>query len=156
MRFYLPTSTRFRPVYRTLLCLFVAAFPALGHFARAQSSSSDEIVVTGEEAGSAYGAPTYFSRSRFSNLTSAYVLPPWNFYFGSIYEGQAFRHGPPDHLFTQEIEMGLPYRFGIATETTFERFDGGGGPSTTSIEARYALADWGRIPLNPTIFLEYK
>ena len=52
--------------------------------------------------------------------------------------------------------MGLPYRFGIATETTFERFNGGGGPATTSIEARYAFADWNKIPLNPTIFVEYK
>src|SRR4029077_9989466 len=64
--------------------------------------------------------------------------------------------GPPDHLFTQEVEMGLPYRFGIAAETTFERFDGGGGPSTASIEMRYAFADWNKIPLNPTIFAEYK
>jgi len=32
-------------------------------------------------------------------------------FLGEIYEGQAFRHGPPDHLFTQEVEMGLPYRF---------------------------------------------
>jgi hypothetical protein len=124
--------------------------------ARAQTAASESIVITGEEVPSSYGAPPGFSRSRASNTTQAYVLPPWNFYFGSIYEGQIFRHGPPDHLFTQEIEMGLPYRFGIATETTFERFNGGGGPSTSSIEARYAFADWNRIPLNPTIFLEYK
>jgi len=124
--------------------------------ARAQGAASESIVITGEEVPSSYGAPPAFSRSRASNTTQAYVLPAWNFYFGSIYEGQIFRHGPPDHLFTQEIEMGLPYRFGIATETTFERFNGGGGPSTTSIEARYAFADWNKIPLNPTIFFEYK
>ena len=27
---------------------------------------------------------------------------------------------------------------------------------TISIEGRYAFADWGKIPLNPTIFAEYK
>jgi hypothetical protein len=123
---------------------------------QAQTESAENIVVTGEEVGSAYGAPPGFSRSRFSNLTNAYVLPPWNFFFGEIYEGDAFRHGPPDHLFTQEIEMGLPYRLGVAVETTFERFNGGGGASTTSIEGRYALADWNKIPLNPTLFVEYK
>ena len=84
------------------------------------------------------------------------MLPPWTFYFGSIYEGDAFRHGPPDHLFTQEVELGLPYRFGVAAETSFERFNGGGGPSSASLELRYAFADWGKIPLNPTIFGEYK
>src|SRR5436309_2343215 len=125
--------------------------------ATAQEATNAPVVVTGEdEAGTAYGAPRSFSRSRFSNLTNAYVLPPWAFYFGEIYEGDAFRHGPPDHLFTQEIEMGLPYRFGVAAETTFEQFNGGGGDSTVSIEGRYALADWGKIPLNPTLFAEYK
>lgn len=118
--------------------------------------TSDTIVVTGDDIGSAYGAPGGFSRTRFAPLTTAYVLPPWTFYFGSIYEGDAFRHSPPDHLFTQEVELGLPYRFGIAAETAFERFDGGGGPSSTSVELRYAFADWGKIPLNPTIFGEYK
>ncbi len=105
---------------------------------------------------SAYGAPPGFSRTRTSPLTTAYVLPPWAFFFGTIYEGQAFKHGPPDHLFTQEVEMGLPYRFGLAAETSFERFNGGGNISSVSIEGRYALADWNKIPLNPTIFAEYK
>ena len=112
--------------------------------------------VTGDDIVSAYGAPSSFSEARFSPNITAYVLPPWTFYFGTIYEGDAFRHGPPDHLFTQEMEMGLPHRFGIATEGKFERFDGGGGPSTISVEMRYAFADWGKIPLNPTIFAEYK
>jgi hypothetical protein len=121
----------------------------------AQTPTS-EVVVTGEEVPSAYGAPPGFSRAKFSTLTNAYVLPPGAFYFGEIYEADAFRKGPPDHLFTQEVEFGLPYRFGIAAESTFERFNGGGGASTASIEARYALADWNKIPLNPTLFVEYK
>jgi len=120
------------------------------------SAASSEVVVTGEEVPSAYGAPPGFSRTRTSPLTTAYVLPPWAFFFGTIYEGQAFKHGPPDHLFTQEVEMGLPYRFGLAAETSFERFNGGGNISSVSIEGRYALADWNKIPLNPTIFAEYK
>src|SRR5437588_8553019 len=123
---------------------------------RAQSAVEEQIVVTGEEVPSAYGAPPGFSRSRFSNLTGAYVLPPGGVYAGLIYEGDAFRHGPPDHLFTEEVEMGLPHRFGLAAETRIERFDGGGGLSTVSIEGRYALADWNKIPLNPTLFAEYK
>jgi hypothetical protein len=131
-------------------------FLMIKHSMQAQTAGEQPIVVTGEEVGSAYGAPPAFSRSRFSNLTNAYVLPPWAFFFGEIYEGDAFRHGPPDHLFTQEIEMGLPYRLGVAFETTFERFNGGGGASTASIEGRYALADWNKIPLNPTLFVEYK
>src|SRR6266705_2494488 len=92
-------------------------FFACNQSVRAQSTISEqEVVVSGEEVPSAYGAPPGFSRSRFSNTTQAYVLPPWAFFFGEIFEGQGFRHGPPDYLFTQEIEMGLPYRFGVAAE----------------------------------------
>ncbi|MFL6514450.1 MAG: hypothetical protein ACJ8M1_05445 [Chthoniobacterales bacterium] len=136
------------------LSLIPCVFPSHAH---AQTTTSEEqVVVTSDDVGSAYGAPGGFSRTRVAPLTTAYVLPPWTFYLGTIYEGDAFRHGPPDHLFTQEIEMGLPYRFGVAVETSFERFNGGGGPASTSIEARYAFADWGKIPLNPTVFAEYK
>lgn len=143
--------------FHTLLLLsFAAAGFASYSTVSAQTGSNEQVVVTGDDIGSAYGAPGAFSRSRFSNLTNAYVLPPWTFFFGEIYEGDAFRHGPPDHLFTTEIEMGLPYRFGVAVETQFERFNGGGGSTSTSIEARYALADWNKIPLNPTLFAEYK
>lgn len=133
----------------------VAGFAILSHPAPT-FAADEEVVVTGDDVGSAYGAPGGFSRTRFAPLTTAYVLPPWTFCLGTIYEGDAFRHGPPDHLFTQEIEMGLPYRFGVAVETSFERFNGGGGPASTSIEARYALGDWNKIPLNPTLFAEYK
>src|SRR5712691_247710 len=66
------------------------------------------IVITGDELPGAYGAPGEFSRSRFSPLTTAYVLPPGSVYAALIYEGDALRHGPPDHIFTQEVEVGLP------------------------------------------------
>src|SRR5213083_1468816 len=138
------------------ICLIL---PAVTHSASAQEVTLREeqpIVITGEEVPSAYGAPPGLSRSRFSNVTQAYVLPPWAFFFGELFEGQGFRHGPPDYLFTQEIEMGLPYRFNVAAETELERFNGGGGVQTVSLEARWALADWNKIPLNPTIFAEYK
>jgi hypothetical protein len=138
-----------------LIAAGLAFFSALLPFTTGYAQT-EEVVVTGDDIGGAYGAPGGFSRTRFAPLTTAYVLPPWTFYLGTIYEGDAFRHGPPDHIFTQEVEMGLPYRFGVAVETSFERFNGGGGPASTSIEARYALADWNKIPLNPTLFAEYK
>src|SRR5882724_8448356 len=137
----------------TCACL---VFSAVDRSAFAQAETEESIVVTGEEVPSAYGAPPGLSRSRFSNAVNAYVLPPWSFFFGELYEGQGFRHGPPDHLFTQEVEMGLPWRFNVAAEAQFERFNGGGGAQTVSLEARWALADWNKIPLNPTLFAEYK
>jgi hypothetical protein len=145
----------FIPQIACACLIFSAANPsALGQ--TVTLTDEEPIVVTGEEVPSAYGAPPGFSRSRFSNAVNAYVLPPWAFFFGELFEGQGFRHGPPDYLFTQEVEMGLPYRFNVAAEAGFERFNGGGGARTVSLEARWALADWNKIPLNPTIFAEYK
>ena len=141
---------------RALPVLIGLAFLVINPSASAQEARAETLVVTAEDIVSAYGAPSSFSEARFTPNVTAYVLPPWTFAFNTIYEGDAFRHSPPDNLFTQELEMGLPHRFGIATEGKFERFDGGGGPSTISVEMRYAFADWGKIPLNPTIFGEYK
>jgi len=114
------------------------------------------LIVIGDELPSAYGAPGAFSRSRFSAVTTAYVLPAWGVFAGLIYEGDVFPHGPIDNLFTQEIEVGLPYRFGIAFENQVEHFNHETVNANFSIEGRWALADWDKIPLNPTLFAEYK
>src|SRR5689334_16460857 len=53
------------------------------------------LVVRGEEVPSAYGAPPALSRSRFSNLVNAYVLPPWAVFAAAIYEGDALRYNRP-------------------------------------------------------------
>jgi hypothetical protein len=118
--------------------------------------TEEQMVVRGEEVPSAYGAPPALSRSRFSNLVNAYVLPPWAVYVGAIYEGDALRYNRPDHNYTAEIEMGLPYRLGIAVENSVETFRGVTQERSFSIEGRFALADWDKIPLNPTFFIEYK
>lgn len=122
----------------------------------AQTAVAESVVVRGEEVPSAYGAPPGISRSRFSPLVTAYVLPPGSVYAGLIYEGNVFRGGSPEHFLTEEIEIGLPYRFGVALEISQERFRGETDNRSVSLEVRYALADWNKIPLNPTLFAEYK
>ncbi len=143
-----------------VVSLAFAGAPAHGQSLDDQSAatlkSADRVVVTDEGVASSYGAPAAFSRSRFANLTNAYVLPPYNVYAGLIYEGDALRYDRPDHLFTQEIEVGLPHRFGVAVENEVESFRGHGQDVSFSVEARYALADWDKIPLNPTVFAEYR
>ncbi|MDQ2868868.1 MAG: hypothetical protein M3R59_10760 [Verrucomicrobiota bacterium] len=52
--------------------------------------------------------------------------------------------------------MGLPYRFGVAMENSVEEYRDTVQERSFSIEGRYAFADWDKIPLNPTIFAEYK
>ena len=138
------------------LSLGFLGYLAANQSIHAQTTTSEPVVVTGEEVPSAYGATPDFSRSRFSNLVNAYVLPPGAVYGGLIYEGDALRFNRPDHTFTQEVEIGLPARFGIAFENGVETFRGHTQERTFSIEGRYALADWNKIPFNPTLFVEYK
>jgi hypothetical protein len=131
-------------------------FFASDRSALAQAATEEPIVVTAEEVPSAYGAPPSFSQSRFSPLTNAYVLPPGAVYASLIYENDVVHFRNPDHHWTEEYEIGLPYRFNLAIENDVQRYDGDLQDATFSFEARYAFADWDKIPLNPTIFAEYK
>jgi hypothetical protein len=145
-------------VTKRLLISFGFAFVslALSHSAIAQTATSEHIVVAGEPLPSAYGAPLNFSQSRFSPLTKAYVLPPGAIYASLIYEDSVVHFRKPDHDFTIETEVGLPHRLNIAMETDIEHYGEETQLRSFSLEARYALADWNKIPLNPTIFAEYK
>src|SRR5437763_11335511 len=139
-----------------LLASAYLAFLAINHSSHAQTAAAEHVVVTGEPLPSAYGAPTSFSQSRFSPLTNAYVLPPGAVYASLIYEDAVVHFRRPDHDFTEEIELGLPYRINIATEVDVEHYGDETQVRSFSIEGRYAFANWGKIPLNPTIFAEYK
>jgi hypothetical protein len=151
-----------RPVFACFTPLIASAWllsPTLNVSIQAQVSTEETIVVEGaapQEIPSAYGAPPAFSQSRFATLTNAYVLPPGEIYSSVIYEDDVVHFRPPDNHWTEECEIGLPYRFNLAFETDIQRFDGDLQASTFSVEGRYAFADWDKIPLNPTIFSEFK
>jgi hypothetical protein len=137
---------------------FIACFFGLLVTARpvdSQTAVTSTVEVEAEELPSAYGAPPDLSRGRISTLTKSYVLPPFSFELETIYEGDVFRNGPPHHFFTQEVEMGLPCRFDVAVQNEVERF-AGDADDRFSLAGRYAVADWNKIPLNPTVFAEYK
>jgi hypothetical protein len=115
-----------------------------------------EVVIEGTQGEGAYGQPGWANRSRTSPITNGYVLSPFSVYGGVTWEGFAPRHGKATNTFTPEVEVGLPHRFQIAAETDIEQFGDTAQNHTTSVELRYALADWNKIPLNPTIFAEWK
>jgi hypothetical protein len=52
--------------------------------------------------------------------------------------------------------MGLPARFTVGIQNQFDRFSGATREDAFSIEGRYALADWNKIPLNPTFAADYR
>jgi hypothetical protein len=103
-----------------------------------------------------YNEPRWAARGKFSSDVEIYVLPPYQFYVDLDYEGLFLRHGKiSDNVFTQEFEIGLPHRFQLAYENNFEIIGPHVQETIQTIEGRYALADWGKIPLNPTLFGEW-
>src|SRR5215510_2429795 len=122
--------------------------------ANAQEIENRQVVVQAEELPSAYGAPPDLSHGRISTLTKSYVLSPFSFELEAGYEGVGFRHGLPSQLFRQEIEMGLPARFTIGIQNQVEHFAEETRERSFTLEARYAFADWNKLPLNPTLAAE--
>jgi len=124
--------------------------------ASAQEVENRQVVVEAEELPSAYGAPPDLSHGRISTLTRSYVLSPFSLELEAGYEGAVFRHELPSQLFGQEIEMGLPRRFTVGIQNQVEHFAGETRDRSFTLEARYALADWNKLPLNPAISAEYQ
>jgi hypothetical protein len=117
-----------------------------------------QVIVEAEagELPTAYGAPPDMSHGRISTLTKSYVLSPFSFELEVGYEGSIFRDGLPSQLFRKEIEMGLPSRFTVGAQNQVEHFAGDTRERSFTLEARYALANWNKLPLNPAISAEYR
>ena len=128
----------------------------------AQEAAEPHIVVRAADSGDefeepgGYGQPQWAERSRASATTKLYVLSPFEAFVGFLSESDFLGHQDSVHDLTQEIEIGLPYRF----ELDFENHIGVAGSraaeSEASVGARYALAAWGKIPLNPAISAAYR
>jgi hypothetical protein len=122
----------------------------------AQEAENRHITVEAEELPSAYGAPPDLSHGRISTLTKSYVLSPYSFEWETGYDGSVFRHEAPLHVFREEIEMGLPSRFTLGLQNEVEHWSGATRERSLTLEARYALANWNKLPLNPAISAEYR
>jgi hypothetical protein len=140
----------------TLCC---GALTALAEEPQTAVAVLPEVTVHGvrpsQELIGPYNQPRWSARGRFSSSTDIYVLPPYEFNIDLDYTGTIPKHGETRNLFTQEFELGLPYRFQIAYENNFVLQKEHSQVTRQTIEGRYALADWGKLPLNPTLFAEY-
>ena len=118
-----------------------------------------ELTVQGlrpsQELIGPYNQPRWTARGRFSSNTEIYLLSPWTSAIDLDYSGKVPKHGETENLFTQEFELGLPHRIQLAYENNFVLQKEHSQVTYQTIEARYALADWGKLPLNPTLFAEY-
>lgn len=95
--------------------------------------------------------------TRTMATTRAHVLPPGEIELEQWWRVKAPRAGSASHEFLSEIEVGLPLRFHAALYEVYEltsrdtfRHKG------VYLEGRWALAEYGDLLLNPTIYTEWK
>lgn len=105
-----------RAIFLNCLLLFIAANPV------PSQQELPELDVSGrpwgEDIVGPYHQPRWSARGRFSADTDVYVLPPYSLFLDLDYHGTFPCHcGKPDHVFVQELEIGLPYRLQIAWES---------------------------------------
>ncbi len=103
-----------------------------------------------------YQQPEWTTERRFPSTRVYLQQMPWNVGVEHWVRGQYFHDGEAETRFQEEVELGLPHRFQLDLyETWAIDQDRRTDQQECSAEVRYALADWGKIPLNPTLYLEY-
>jgi hypothetical protein len=102
-----------------------------------------------------YEQPEWTTIRRFPS-TRVYVRPPGTFAFEYWKRLDFARHGPTEVQTQYEFEVGLPGRFQVDMyiNSTQAGSGGEGGMNGESVELRWALAEWGRIWGNPTLYVE--
>ncbi|MFZ4578871.1 MAG: hypothetical protein ACOYOB_10795 [Myxococcota bacterium] len=116
-------------------------------------------VLREEERIGTYGQPRWTANRRFPS-TRVYVVPKgkvtveywnrWNAPLDNLLDARRIQD-------FYEIEMGLGYRLqlDLYLVTQQEGWKGAIETKKQKIELRYALADWGKLWGNPTLYLEW-
>lgn len=124
-----------------------------------------EVVVFGERGHrlreeqrvGSYRQPRWTATRRFPT-TRIYVVPEGKVEFEAWIRPTWKDDGTVEMRSLWEMEFGLPHRFQLDLYLrTDQLLDPGGKASqhAQQIEVRWALADWGKIWANPTLYLEW-
>lgn len=119
-----------------------------------RASGIDEDALRQTTPVGPYNQPQWTTQRAFST-TRVYVRPPGSMEFVQYWTPE-WKGGVTEHAFREEVELGLPCRFQLDFYQNW-RIDEEGDSfyKGSSVELRYALADWGKIPLNPTLYAEW-
>lgn len=108
-----------------------------------------------------YAQPEWSARRPFPGV-SVYVAPAEQFELEAGFQDATTPSGVHHREWSQEFEVGLGRRWQAALESTYINFyEGAHRPlqwheSDLKLSARYALADWGKLTLNPAIGLGWR
>jgi hypothetical protein len=108
-----------------------------------------------------YAQPEWSARRPFPGV-SVYVQPAAQIEFETGFQDATTPSGVHQNEWTQELEAGLGHRLQLALENTFANFrEGTDTPlqwqeDSLKLSTRYALANWGKLPLNPALGLGWR
>ena len=125
----------------------------------------EETIVTGQQVSDLreedrigpYGQPEWTTHRRFP-FTRVYVRPPGTFSFEYWVRPTIPKDSGETDVRTQyEFEIGLPGRWQMDLYLNQNKQGSTGEmKNENAFELRYALADWGKLWGNPTLYGEYK
>jgi hypothetical protein len=144
-----------------LLIMAVAACLTAVTPSRAQEAEATAVEVTGTAPDvlrqdmpvGPYNQPEWTTERAFGT-SRVYVRPPGTIEFNQFWTPE-FKDGKVEHSFREEVEIGLPYRLQLDLYQNWGIEEGDAFYKGSSVELRYALANWGKIPLNPTLYGEW-
>ena len=117
----------------------------------------DHSLLTEDQPVDDTKRPEWTSARRFGNTRVYIQQAPWEAGVESWWRLEHNRDGTIAHRLLEEVEIGLPGRMQLDLYNDIEgnekaRFH----YQSFNVELRYALADWGKIWGNPTLYSEYK
>ena len=104
-----------------------------------------------------YAQPRWTTHRRFGE-TRVYVIPKGMVDFEYWLIPKTPKDGSTEFKSQYEVEFGLPGRFqldlyAVAHKTGYQ--EGGYAIDEQKVELRWAFADWGKTPGNPTLYVEW-
>ena len=147
------------PILAITLAAFTAAHAAERDLTppATEMSFSTGLGLAEERPADATGRPEWTSHRRFTTTRVYLQKAPWEFGYEQWYRIRDNRDHTVENLFQHELEIGLPgrmqldiYENWVADENRHAHHE------NVAFELRFAFADWGKIPANPTLYAEYK
>jgi hypothetical protein len=120
-------------------------------------TSLDSSILTEELPVGPTGRPEWTSARRFPGTRVYIQQNPWEFGIESWWRLKHHRDGTISHRLLEEVEIGLPGRMQLDLYNDMEGDNTGAFHyQSFNVELRWALADWGKLWGNPTLYGEYK
>jgi hypothetical protein len=114
------------------------------------------VTIAEETPVGPYAQPEWTLTRRFTT-TRVFVQQPPGGMSVEQWVRTRYKDGEAKHLVQEEFAFGLPGRLQVDLYYNWD-VDGEGQVQhdNVAVELRHALADWGKLPLNPAVYGEYK